>query len=63
MFPLNIKLLVILLAVMFALYTFSKKYTIVRKVEKKPVVSKKAPAPAPAPAPETESDDEEEKES
>ncbi len=63
MFPLNIKLLAILLAVMFALYTFSKKYTIVRKVEKKTVNKLKAKEPAPVPDPEPESDEDEEKES
>lgn len=59
MFPMNIKLIAILLAVLFAAYTFSKKYTIVRRVEKKPAI-KKAPAPAPEPIPiESDSDDEE----
>lgn len=57
----NIKLVAILLAVVFAAYTFSKKYKIVRRVEKKPIVAKKAPAPEPVP--EEESDTEEEKES
>jgi hypothetical protein len=56
----NIKLVAILLAVVFAAYTFSKKYKIVRREEKKPIVAKKAPAPEPVPE---ESDTEEEKES